>query len=288
METWMIWALAGAFFWGFYNFTFKMIAQRNYDTYLATIYTYAVAAFIALVVFLINSWLPTIRETVLFIAILWFINIFFYTVSIVTRVEAMRDIDSVIFFPLYKTFGPIMVTWVSLFLFKEYLEARDILGIIAGISVPLLLITKTENRIQKNLFRWVVLVIVTAVLTSISSTIPKYIQVKDLDIDFFMLASFFFGIFFSTIWYHVHKRKTERVYETHGLIKFALLTGVIHYIAFYTFMRSMEGNLAIAFTINSFSILVPIILSIIFYWEHFNLKKGIVIALSIISILLFI
>jgi len=42
---------------------------------------------------------------------------------------------------------------VSLFLFKEYLEARDILGIIAGISVPLLLITKTENRIQKNLFR---------------------------------------------------------------------------------------------------------------------------------------
>ena len=288
METWMMWALAGAFFGGFYNFTFKMIAQRNYDTYLATIYTYWVAAVISLVVFLMNSWLPTIRKTIMFIAVLWFINIFFYTISIVTRVESMRSIDSVIFFPLYKTFGPIMVTGVSLFVFKEYLEPRDILGIIAGISVPLLLITKTENRIQKNLFRWVTLVILTAVLTSISSMIPKFVEVKGLDIDFFMLSSFFFWVFFSTIWYHVHKRNTKRKYETQGLIKFSLLTGVIHYIAFYTFMRSMEWNLAVAFTINSFSILVPIILSIIFYWEHFNLKKGIVMLLSIVSILLFI
>jgi len=46
-----------------------------------------------------------------------------------------------------------MVTGISLFVFSETLETNDILGIIAGISVPLLLITKTENRIQKNLFR---------------------------------------------------------------------------------------------------------------------------------------
>lgn len=288
METWIAWALGWAVVGWFYNFTFKVIAQRNYDTYLATIYTYGIATICALIMFFINSWIPSIQDTFLFIGILWFINILFYTISIVTRVEAMRDIDSVIFFPLYKTFGPIMVTAISLFVFAESLSAKDILGIIAGISVPLLLVTKTENRIQKNLLRWVALVLITAVLTSISSMIPKYIDVKDLSIDFFMLSSFFFGIFFSTIWYHVHKRKTKRTYETYGLIKFSILTWIIHYIAFYAFMRSMEWNLAIAFTINSFSILVPIILSIIFYWEHFNLKKWIVILLSIVSILLFI
>jgi len=69
-----------------------------------------------------------------------------------------------------------------------------------------------------------VLVILTAILTSISSMIPKYIEVKDLDLDFFIVASFFFGIFFSTIGYYLHKSKTKRVYETHGLIKFSILT----------------------------------------------------------------
>jgi uncharacterized membrane protein len=53
-------------------------------------------------------------------------------------------------------------------------------------------------------------------------------------------------------------------------------------------VHAVTWNFAVAFTINSFSILIPIILSIIFYWEHFNLKKWMVIVLSIVSILLFI
>jgi len=288
METWILWALLSAITGGFYGFTFKMIAQRNYDTYIATILWYGTAALISLVAFLMRSWVPNIHEAFLMISILWFGNIFFYTASIMTRVEAMRNIDSVIFFPLYKTFGPIMVTWISLTVFKEHLDIKDVFGIIAGISVPLLLITRNENRIQKHLFKWVILVLITAILTSISSIIPKYIQVLHLDIEFFILMSFFFGIFFSLGGYHFHSKKSKKKYETHGLIKFWILTGVIHYLAFYTFMRAMEWNLAIAFTINSFSILIPIILSIIFYGEHFNLKKWIVIGLSIVSILLFI
>ncbi len=284
----MIYALLSAVTGWFYGFTFKMIAQRNYDTYLATIYGYGIATLLSLIVFFLRGWFPSITQAMTFITVLWFANIFFYTMSIITRVESMRNIDSVIFFPLYKTFGPIMVTAISIFIFKEHLDMRDSLGILVGISVPLLLITKTENRIQKNLFRWVMLVVATAVLTSVSSVIPKYIQVLHLNIEFFILTSFAFGIVFSLIWYHFHSKKSHKKYETEGLVKFGLLTWIIHYLAFYTFMRAMEWNLAVAFTINSFSILIPIILSIIFYGEHFNFKKWLVIALSIISIFLFI
>jgi multidrug transporter EmrE-like cation transporter len=63
---------------------------------------------------------------------------------------------------------------------------------------------------------------------------------------------------------------------------------VFHYTSFYCFTRALEGNLAVVFTINSFAILIPIILSIIFYKDHFNFKKAFVIALSIVSIILFI
>ena len=288
METWIIWALISALVGWFYAFNFKMIAQRNYDTYVATFLWYVVACFISLTVVLFQVWFPELDTILLIIGALGFANILFYTLSIVSRVEAMRNIDSVIFFPLYKTFWPIMVTFISFYGFKEWLSWRDMLWILAWICVPLMLITSTENKRQKNLYVWVMLVIITAVLTSVSSVIPKYIQVQSFDYNVFIFFSFFFWIFFSAIWYFFHKKKTKRTYDTHWVVKFGLLTWIIHYMAFYAFMRAMEWNLAIAFTINSFSILVPIILSIIFYWEHFNLKKGIVIALSIISILLFI
>jgi uncharacterized membrane protein len=72
------------------------------------------------------------------------------------------------------------------------------------------------------------------------------------------------------------------------MVIFGFLIGIFHFLAFMTFQKALTGNLAVVFTINSFSILIPIILSIIFYKDHFNKKKAFVIALSIVSIILFI
>ena len=288
METWIFYALLSAFVGGFYSFSFKMIAQRNYDTHLATFYSYFVASvLIGWGLLFFWNFNGTIQDLYLVI-FLWLLNIWFYTASIHSRVESMRNIDSVIFFPLYKTFWPIIVTMLSIFWFKEILDFKEVLWIIVGISVPLLLLTKTENRIQKNLYRWFIFILITSALTAVSSILPKYAQVAHLNIGVFIFFSFLFWVIFSYFWYKHHLKKAKRNYNTVGLWKFAFIVWFLHAGAFYTFMRAMEWNLAIAFTINSFSILVPIILSIIFYGEHFNLKKGLVIGLSIVSILLFI
>lgn len=288
METWMLWALISAIVGWFYSFIFKMIAQRNYDTYVTTLIWYLVATAIGFMVVVLKSGFPELSQTVLIIATLWFVNILFYTLSIVTRVKAMRNIDSVIFFPLYKTFWPIIVTIISYYGFKEWLSWKELLWILTWICVPLLLITSSEKKIQKNLYLGVFLVVLTAMLASTSAVAPKYVQAHSLDYELYLLFGFMFGIFFSAIGYLLSRKNTQATYETNWVVKFSLLTWILHYMAFYTFVRAMEGNFAIAFTINSFSLLIPIILSIVFYWEHFNLKKGIVILLSIVSILLFI
>jgi len=288
MEIWIIWALLSAIIWWFYSFSFKIIAERNYDTHLATFYSYFIASILigmgCIIFWNLDDSLPALFLVIL----LAFLNIWFYTASIHSRVESMRSIDSVIFFPLYKTFWPIFVTAISILWFKESLSSSDVFGIIVWITVPLLLLTKTENRIQKNLYRWVVFVLITVFLTSISSVLPKYTQVASLNIWIFILFSFLFWVIFSYFWYKRHEKNKKRAYNNHGLLKFSFLVWFLHAGAFYSFLRAMEGNLAIAFTINSFSILVPIVLSIIFYWEHFNFKKWVVIGLSIVSILLFI
>gem|GEM_PF-6878766 len=54
------------------------------------------------------------------------ITTIFFILSVFTRVESMRNIDTVIFYPLYKTFGPIMVTGVSILFFHETLSLNEI------------------------------------------------------------------------------------------------------------------------------------------------------------------
>ena len=51
---------------------------------------------------------------------------------------------------------------------------------------------------------------------------------------------------------------------------------IIHLIVFYVFTKAIEWNLAISYTINSFSILIfTIILLVIFYKEDNNFLKRI-------------
>lgn len=289
MENWIILALFSWILAGIYSFCLKIVAERWYDTYIVTFYDYLIGAWISwLYLIYYLSYTDITLSHFLFNLMLAFINVTFFSLSIISRVEAMRNIDSVIFFPLYKTFWPILVTITSVFLFKEVLNLKEFLGIICGILVPLMLITKTENRIQKNLLLWVILVIATSILTTISSIGIKELMVRNLSVELFVFLSFAMGTILSLIWYEIHKRKSKKRYQTQWIFKFGIWVSLIHLTSFIIFVLALEGNLAIVFTINSFSILVPIILSIIFYGEHFNLKKWIVIALSIVSILLFI
>ena len=52
-------------------------------------------------------------------------NVLFYFLSMLTRMEGMRNIDTVIFYPLYKTISPVLVTLVSFFFFQEVLSLKE-------------------------------------------------------------------------------------------------------------------------------------------------------------------
>lgn len=266
---------------------FKVIAERSYSTKEVSFYSFSIATLISFCMLFVLDGFSVSGQQLPFIIVLAFFNVWFYFSSILARVEAMRNIDTVIFYPIYKTVWPILVTFISLFFFLETLTLKQSLWIIAWICVPLLLITRTEDRIQKNLKLWIILIIITAIFGTLSAVTPKLILQYEYNMALFVCITFLFWILFSGLSLY-HEKKGKKNFEKQGLIKFSLLMWIMHYFAFITFNYAMWGNFAIAFTINSFGILIPIILSIIFYWEHFNLKKGIVIALSIVSILLFI
>lgn len=287
MEIYVILAAISAVLAGFYSFSFKVIAERNYDTNLSYVYMYFTAFVVSWVISLIDwgySW--NLHEFLLIIIFaLWMT--FFYNMSMHTRVESMKNMDAMIFYPLYKTFGPILVIFISYSLFNETLTIKEWFGICCWISIPLLLITKSENRIQKNLYKGCIFMLFTSFLTALTWTIQKIWVNLWFNLNVFLTVFMFFGGVFSLVWYFKKSNKDKK-YTNSWIFPFSVIIGLFFVGSAYTFMRALEWNFAIATTINSFSILIPIILSIIFYGEHFNLKKGIVIGLSIVSILLFI
>lgn len=287
METWLIFAILSIFAAWIHNFSMKVAAIKNYNVSIINKYSYILWIIFWFSLYLITSNNYNFLENFVPSLLLAFFNALFFTFSLFTRVYSMKNIHTVLFFPLYKTFWPILVTFVSILFFKEILTLKEIIWIIIWIIVPLLLITKTENKIQNNLFIWLIFVLLTAIFTSITSAINKEVMLSSYNfaLHITLVSCFWFIFSFFTNNFNKHKNKH---YNTDWLIKFSLLVWFLHFFSFFTFIRALEWNLAIVYTINSFSILIPIILSIIFYKEHFNFRKWFVIALSIVSILLFI
>lgn len=290
MEIWVLFALLSAVAAGVHNFMFKIVVERNYDPNLVNGLGYILGVLCMwwYLLYLLNNWVSFTREEFVWVWIFAFCNSLFFNFSILSRVESMRNIDTVIFFPLYKTFGPLCVTMISLFIFWESLTYREVAGIILGICIPLMLLTKIENRIQNNLFLGFIMMLVTVIFSTLSASSAKAVAFHEYSLDLFIFLTFLMGMIMSLLSYRFQSPKKRKKFQTKWLAKTCSIVGVVHIASFFFFSKALVWNFAVVFTINSFSILIPIILSIIFYWEHFNLKKGIVIALSIISILLFI
>ena len=286
MENWLIFAIANIFLSGLHNFSMKIAAEKKYDISIINLYSYAIWIIILWTYLLFNITEVSFNN-IYIIILLAFWNWLLFFLSMFSRVESMKNIDTVIFFPLYKTFWPIIVTIISVSFFKEILSIKEIIWIILWIIVPLLLITNSEKKRQKNLYVWVMLVLITAILTAFSSSMLKEARVQEYSIVLLLLFSSIFWLLFSIISYKYLKKKKMK-FNKKWIKKFSIISGFLHLLSFVTFTLALKWNLAIVFTIWSFSILIPIVLSIIFYKDHFNLKKWLVIILSIISIILFI
>jgi drug/metabolite transporter (DMT)-like permease len=157
----------------------------------------------------------------------------------------------------------------------------------------LLLITTREKKRQINLKRGLIFLVYSSLLVLVSTLMIKQASELNLDMPLFVFVSAIAWTFTSWLSYKwfkkQHKKKwIDKKYSTKNIYSFAAVLGFFNITSFYAFAKALEGNLAVAFTINSFSILIPIVLSIIFYKDHFDIKKAIVILLSIVSIILFI
>jgi len=290
MEIWFISAVMGAIFAGLSNFLFKIAASRGYNPEVFSLYGGLAATILtALVVIFTN---PSLFQFSRFAAIMLFAGMI-ASIGGIIKVYALRHIDSTIYFPLFKLLSPALAIAIGIIWFSEHFSFVEWVGMSIGLTVPLLLITKTENGRQNNLKAGLIMVVLTAFISAIVAAMNKFA----IDAEISVITGIFyssFGVLLGTIGTIVYKKGVrslvKHVYtDTNSkLIIYASLRALLINIsfAFILYAYAKDGTLGIVQTVHSMYILIPIVLSIIFYNEHWNLRKAIAIVISVLSLAL--
>ncbi|MFZ2886300.1 MAG: DMT family transporter [Minisyncoccia bacterium] len=203
------------------------------------------------------------------------------------RIESLKYIDSVIFFPINKVLGPLIVIAGGLWWFGETLSLREIIGITLSLCVPLVLISSAEHHRQTNLHRGLIFLVISTVLTSIGALFTKEGVAYDETLLAIMVLGQFSGaatslaIFFR----EKHVRAGKNFGITLSDLKLGLITSFFSFTGFYTFLKAASvGHIGLVYTIHAHYILVPIVLSIWWYREHIDKRKIAAVALSFLAI----
>ena len=197
---------------------------------------------------------------------------------------ALKNISASLFFPLHKTVGSLLVLSYSFFIFSEHLTAHQVFGIILGILIPLILIHKSENALQINLKKGLLLMLIGTFFGVSSSSLGKVVTLYHLDPLLFIAISTFIGGVLSYLASKQTASNSTLIHSLHRIKRTGILSGLILFGSIYFFILATTGNLGIVYIINSFSILIPILLAFFIYQEHLNFRKVTAIFLTILSL----
>ena len=287
MELWFILAVTAAVTSGIEAFTHKVAAERKYDSALFSLYAAAISVLVLLVGVLMFSdfsdWFSLASILVVCAGGLYFL-------TFISKIAALKEIDSAVFFPIYKITGPLLTIVIGIILFGESFSWVEWIGLGLSMCVPLLLITKAENQRQNNLKKGLLFLLCATAAGSIAMTLHKSGVDLTLNLWLIMLlnqASVFAGsVIFLCAWHKQSVLKVMQKNTNYSLIKLSIILGLFgagSTLATYNAFAN-GGPLGIVYTISSIYILIPIVLSIIIYKEHWNAQKVIAIVVSILAL----
>lgn len=288
---WFLFALLSALFAGLQSFLNKVAAERKYDTYHISASSSIVSFLAAVVLFLFtSSSLENIPSLLYWLALASGI---FYVGRTITQLEALQFIHAAIFFPLYKVIGPAVVTLVSIILLKDHLSFPELVGIILSCIVPLLLITRAEHHRQKNLRLGLILMVISTVLAAMTVVVNALAVQPNalLTIPFMVIAYAFSAVIGIVLYFRRYKMKDMySTFKSHCTVPMLVLgtgIGLLQCISFFFLLLAFSASdVSVVYSINAHSIVIPVILSVWLYKEHWNKQKALALVVSIVALIL--
>lgn len=283
--TTLMWTLAATVFAGLHIFAGKVVAQKKLNAAWNNIITYAIAGPTFLFCFLLTGEvLPVYWQEISAFALAAGAT---YAISAYTRIEALRFIDTVIFFPLSKILAPLIAVCGGMFFFHETLTPFNMLGVALSICVPILLIQKSEHARQSNLKFGIILMVISTVTATATHLLAKgAVTLSGGEIFFYMGVAQCAGLFISLALLKQEEHRAKEKYKhTKQDYLYGILSSLLGMASYIALMKALStGQISLVYTIQAHYIVIPIILSVWFYKEHMDMRKFIAVALSMAAI----
>lgn len=279
------WTILATVFAGLHIFAGKIVAHKKLNAAWNNIITYSIAApFFFFCFWVSGGVLPALWQQIVVFAIFAGIS---YGISAYTRIEALKYIDTVIFFPLSKIFAPLLAVIGGIVFFSESLTLTNTIGVLLSIFVPVLLIQKSEHARQTNLRYGIILMAVSTIMATATALLAKgALTVSGGEIFFYMGAAQLAG-FFTSIALLKNEERTakERYVHSREDYVYGIISSLIGMASYVSLMNAMStGQVSLVYTIQAHYIVIPIILSVMFYKEHMDLRKFAAVVLSMVAI----
>lgn len=279
MEPRFIYAILSTISTWLFSFFQKISVEQNHNPALVTFYSLTLAAIFWLIYLPISG---TPLWNIWLWLLLWIVNWFLYFITTITRIKSLNYIDTSIYFPIYKWLAPIFIVLIWLYYFWEILTTKEFIWVALWILVPVILIWR--NKKSNNTSKWIKFLFIWLLASTIAAATIKLWTNGWVNIIVYMTVSLITG---SIAAFVLHKKRNKKTsYSIIKIKRIWILTGVFQFLWFYFLLKAIEiwNNLWVSFTMQSLYIIIPIILSIIFYREHFDKKKFIAIILTLSSI----
>lgn len=285
---WFALALGSALFAGLHTFSIKIAVERKFDTYLLSTISSFVSFGAGLVVLFFTGGWPIPPH-------IWAFGILggvLFTAFSITRMEGMKFLDSAIFFPLYKVIGPALVATIGILLVHEKVAPLEVLGIILSCMVPLLLITKGEHVRQKNLKLGLLLMLISTTVSALSSVVNALVVdgIPSYALPLALLANGFTGLFSLILFARRHPSgeayHQARQRLSSGFWWLAIANGVVQITSSWMlFLAFAGGDMSLVYSVTAHYILIPVLLSVWIYKEHWNRQKAAALVISILALI---
>jgi uncharacterized membrane protein len=287
LHNWLVFAILASFSVGLFSFVNKISVERKHSEKLALIFLY-------------------VNQVVFsFLAVVFFGNFSFdgktFLISIMSgsllvivfksRFFALKYLDSAVYFTNFRIFSSTILLFIGILFFGDELTIKEVTGFILGVSIFLLLIDKNKikNKEYKKAMKALLVGIIGITLFGVAMKLVSLGGTNILNFIFYQaLVSFVFTLLLFKK--DIFKKETYKQPNKKEIFRFSVFQAFVQVINPLLFLHalSLGADLGIAYKVLSYSILIPIMLSILFYKEKVGKKKVLAFTLAIISIWFFV
>ena len=278
------WTIVATVLAGIQLFFQKVVAQEKRDSAFNGLLMYGLSAVAVFTILFTYSGVPSAWRV---IGIFALASGALHGIGNYFRIEALKYIDSVLYFPINKVLGPLLVVICGVLLLHDPLTIQQYIGIGVSFLVPLLLISSAEHHRQNNLRQGMALVVLSTVLTAASVLFTKQATSYEAAVLFVVGISQIAG----TISSATILIKQRGVQFSKGItldkrdVYLGIVAAVLGTVATYTLIKALStGLVSLVYVIHAHYILIPIVLSVWWYKDHINLRKIIAIDVSFLAI----